>query len=332
MQAIEITAIGDADVLQLRHDYAEPEIATTTQIKVRLRAAGINPIDTKVRSKALFYNAQPPAIPGCDGAGEIVAIGDAVDRFQVGDSVWFCHGGLGREQGNYAEYTVLEQNQAELKPASIDFTHAAAAPLVLITAWEALFDQGRLQAADNVLIHAGAGGVGHVAIQLAKQQGSRVITTVGTEENAEFVRSLGADEVINYHQQDVAQQCLALTENRGIDLCLDTVGGNVFRNSIEAMAPYGRLLTLLDPGTDLDLSKARLKNLQIAFTLMLTPMLLDLDQARAHQGEILQKCATLIAEKKLKIHVSQSYALANAAEAHLAIEGGHTRGKLVLKL
>ena len=330
MRAVEMTATGGPEVLRLNEAAAEPQITTPTQIKVRLHAAGVNPIDTKIRSRGLFYGAEPPAILGCDGAGEVVAVGEQVTRFKAGDAVWFCHGGLGREPGNYAEYTVLEQAEAERKPDTLDFSAAAAAPLVLITAWEALFDQGGLAAGETVLIHAGAGGVGHVAIQLAKAHGARVITTVGSEENAAFVRSLGADEVINYRTQDLVESVLQLTGGKGVEVCLDTVGPQVFRDSIRAMAFYGRLVTLLDPGSDLDLSQARSRNLKIAFTLMLTPMLADLVAARAHHGEILEECARLVDAGQLQIHVSGEFLLENAAEAHRAIGTGHTRGKLVL--
>jgi NADPH2:quinone reductase len=330
MRAVEMTATGDPEVLRLNEAAAEPALTSPTQIKVRLHAAGVNPIDTKIRARGLFYGAEPPAILGCDGAGEVVAVGAQVTRFGVGDAVWFCHGGLGREPGNYAEYTVLEQAEAERKPDTLDFSGAGAAPLVLITAWEALFDQGDLAAGETVLIHAGAGGVGHVAIQLAKAHGARVITTVGSAENAAFVRALGADEVIDYHAQDLAGNVLQLTGGKGVEVCLDTVGPDVFRNSIQAMAPYGRLVTLLDPGSDLDLSQARSKNLKIAFTLMLTPMLADLATARAHHGEILEECARLVDSGQLQIHVSGEFLLEDAADAHRAIATGHTRGKLVL--
>lgn len=330
MRAIEMTAIGGPEVLRLNTEALEPTITTPTQVKIRLRAAGVNPIDTKIRSRGLFYAAEPPAILGCDGAGEVVEAGEQVDRFSVGDAVWFCHGGLGREPGNYAEYTVVEQDEAEHKPEGWDFTHTAAGPLVLITAWEALFDQARLQPGETVLIHAGAGGVGHVAIQLAKAHGARVITTVGTPDNEAFVRELGADEVVNYANHNVTEQALKLSDGAGVQVCLDTVGPAVFRESIGAMAPYGRLVTLLDPGPDLDLSQARMRNLQIAFTLMLTPMLLDLSTPRAHHGEILRACAKLADQGRLRIHVCKSYPLEDATAAHQAIEQGHTRGKRVL--
>ena len=331
MKAVLMTAVGAPEGLVPR-EIEEPEITSPTQIKVRLRAAGINPVDTKLRRNGLFFDSQPPVILGCDGAGEVVAVGDGVTRFQTGDEVWFCHGGLGREQGNYAQYTVLEEAEAEFKPANLDYAEAAAAPLILITAWEALFDRGHLQEGQTVLIHAGAGGVGHVAIQLAKIRGARVITTVSSETKAEFVRSLGADAVINYREQDLVEAVMEWTGGHGVDLAFDTVGPDVFRQTIPCMAVYGTLVSILDPGSDLDLKEPRNRNLSIAFTLMLTPMLLDLPQARAHQGEILRLCSEWITEGRLNIFVNQTLPLAQAAMAHRQIEEGHTQGKLVLTM
>ena len=331
MKAVLMTNTGAPDVL-VWQDVSEPEITAPTQIKVKLKAAGVNPIDTKLRARGLFFDAQPPAILGCDGAGEVVDIGSSVNRFQVGDEVWFCHGGLGREPGNYAEYTVLDETRAEFKPGSMDFVHAAAAPLVLITAWEALFDRGKLQPGQTVLIHAGAGGVGHVAIQLAKIKGARVITTVSSDEKAEFVRSLGADQVVNYKQQQLQQAVEDWTGGHGVDLVFDTVGPEVFSQSIPLLAPYGTLVTILDPAEALSAKEARNKNLTLAFTLMLTPDLLDLKQAQAHQMEILRLCKEWINEGKLKLEVCRTFPLSEATAAHRLIEEGHTQGKLVLEI
>lgn len=329
MKAAVMTAVGGPDVLQLQ-EVPEPAIATPTQIKVRIRAAGINPVDTKIRTHGLFYDAQPPAIIGCDGAGEIVEIGKQVSRFQVGDSVWFCHGGLGREPGNYAEYAVIEQAEAEFKPAQADWPEAAAAPLVLITAWEALFDRARLKAGQTVLIHAGAGGVGHVAIQLAKEAGATVVTTVSGATKADFVRDLGADHVIDYRSQNLVEAIDTITDGRGVDVAFDTVGPAVFAQTIPAVAHYGTLVTILDPGA-VSLAEARIRNLTIAFTLMLTPMLRDLREPRERHGEILRRCGSLIQSGELRIHVSRRFPLAEVADAHRLIGEGHVQGKLVLE-
>ncbi|MDD1631922.1 MAG: zinc-binding dehydrogenase, partial [Methylococcaceae bacterium] len=261
MKAILMTAIGDADVLKFQ-DIEEPEISEATHIKVKLHAAGVNPVDTKIRRNGVFYDHALPAVLGCDGAGVVVETGSKVSQFKAGDKVWFCHGGLGREQGNYAEYTVIDERWVSLMPETFSFTEAAAVPLVLITAWGALFDRGGLQAGQTVLIHAGAGGVGHVAIQLAKLKGARVITTVSSAQKAEFVKSLGADEAINYTKDGFANAVNDLSGGKGADLVFDTVGAAVFKESIAVTAHFGRLVTLLDPG-ELNLGEARMRNLLI---------------------------------------------------------------------
>lgn len=328
MKAILMTAVGGSDLLQ-EQEITEPTLTTATQIKVRLHAAGVNPVDTKIRKGGLFYpNAPLPAVLGCDGAGEVIEIGANVSDFKIGDKVWFCNGGLGREQGNYAQFTVIESRWASLMP-QVDFQIAAAAPLVLITAWGALFERGNLQAGQTVLIHAGAGGVGHVAIQLAKIAGAKVITTVSSNEKAEFVKSLGADEVIFYNQTDVVAEVNRLTNGRGADLVFDTVGAEVFKLSIPCTAHFGRIVTILD-ASNLDLSEARMRNLLIGFELMLTPMLRDLDFERDKHVTLLKKCADYINVGKLQIHVNEVLPLSDAKKAHDLIESGHTMGKIVL--
>ncbi|MDF9392409.1 MULTISPECIES: zinc-dependent alcohol dehydrogenase family protein [Methylococcus] len=331
MKAIVMTRPGPAaEVLELR-DLPEPALTAPTQIKVRLGAAGVNPIDTKVRRRGLFYADALPAVLGCDGAGEVVEAGAEVDRFRVGDRVWFCNGGLGAEQGNYAEYTVLDQRWAAPMPATLDFVGAAAGPLVLITAWGALYDRGRLQPGQTVLVHAAAGGVGHVAVQLAKRRGARVIATVGSPEKAALVKRWGADETIDYRTQDFVAEVNALTGGRGADLVLDTVGPEAFRRSIDCTAHFGDLVTLLDIG-DTSLAEARMRNLRIGFELMLVPMLRKLDEARDHHLEILRTCGEWIDAGKLELYVSGVHPLEEAARVHEFIEAGHTTGKRVLRI
>ena len=318
MKAVLMTAVGETSVLSYQ-DIKEPQISESTQIKVKLQAAGVNPVDTKVRRHGVLYDQPLPAVLGCDGAGIIVETGAEVSHFKIGDQVWFCHGGLGQEQGNYADYTVLDERWVSFSPKTFSVIEAAAAPLVLITAWGALFDRGGLQAGQTVLIHAGAGGVGHVAIQLAKLKGARVITTVSSEDKVAFVKSLGADEVNQ------------LTGGEGADLVFDTVGAKVFKESIAVTAHFGRLITLLDPG-ELNLSEARMRNLLIGFELMLTPMLRDLPEARDKHVEILNQCAEWADKGLLRVHVSKLLPLTEAAYAHQLIEEGHTVGKIVLSI
>ncbi|NOT10682.1 MAG: zinc-dependent alcohol dehydrogenase family protein [Methylococcaceae bacterium] len=328
MKAIVMTAVGSPDVLAFQ-DIAEPEISQPTHIKIKLHAAGINPVDSKIRRNGVFHDRPLPAVLGCDGAGVVVETGAEVSQFKVGDKVWFCHGGLGREQGNYAEFNVIDQRWVSLMPKTLSFPEAAGLPLVLITACGALFDRGNLQSGQTVLIHAGAGGVGHVAIQLAKLKGARVITTVSSEVKAAFVKNLGADDVVIYTKNGYADAVNSLTNGNGADLVIDTVGPDVFKESIAVTAHFGRLITLLDPGA-LNLSEARMRNLLIGFELMLTPMLRDLDEARDQQIRILNQCAVWADQNRLKVHIDKLLPLAAAIEAHRYIETGHSTGKIVL--
>ncbi len=331
MKAMLMTRPGGPEVLEYA-DIPEPRVSGPTQLKVRLKAAGINPIDTKLRARGLLFPDALPAVLGCDGAGEVVEVGAQVGRFRPGDPVWLCNGGLGGEPGNYAEYTLVEEAVAQPKPAALDFVQAAAAPLVLLTAWEALFDRAHLRAGQTVLIHGGAGGVGHVAVQLARHAGARVCATVSDQDKAQRVRSLGAEQVVLYRDQDVVDAVREWTGGRGVDVALDTVGPEVFRRSIPAVAHYGNLVTILEPGAEADWKEARLRNLSIGLELMLTPQLAALPEARAHQGEILRRCTELVDRGELRIEVQQSFPLEQAAEAHRLLEQGHLRGKLVLRI
>ncbi|MDJ0805783.1 MAG: zinc-dependent alcohol dehydrogenase family protein [Gammaproteobacteria bacterium] len=329
MKAVLMPETGGPEVLSLQ-EVTAPELQAPHQLKIALKAAGVNPVDTKLRSRGVFLPNGLPAVLGCDGAGVVLEIGKDVQRFKPGDEVWFCSGGLGGPLGNYAQITLVDEAACCLKPSTLSFEQAAAGPLVLITAWEALFDRARLSEGQTVLVHAGAGGVGHVAIQLAKSIGARVLTTVSSPDKVRFVKALGVDEAILYPEIDFVTAVNDLTKGRGADVVFDTVGPEVFKQSIPAVAHYGDLVTLLDPGLDVNWKEARNRNLRIAFTLMLTPMLRELPEARAHHGAILQRCAELVAAGRLRIEVARSLPLAQAAEAHRLIEAGHTLGKLVL--
>ena len=330
MKAIVFETPGSPSVLKLQ-DIPAPTIQAETEVLVRLRAAGINPIDTKLRSRGTFYPEKTPHVLGCDGAGIVEAVGAGVQSFQVGDEVFFCNGGLGGSRGTYAEFAVVDQRFLALKPADLSFAEAAAAPLVLITAWESLYDRGRLQAGQTVLIQAGAGGVGHVAVQLASLQGAEVCTTVSSEEKANFVKQLGADSVILYKNTDVVDEVLTWTQGQGVDLAFDTVGGETFYQTIPAVKIYGDLVTILEPDPALgNLKTARMRNLRISLELMLTPMLQSLVEEQEQQAHILQQCARLCDRNLLKIHVSQTFPLEQAQAAHELLETGSVTGKIVL--
>lgn len=329
MKAVLMTGTGSPEVLQIA-EVPDPVLRRNTEVLVRLKAAGINPIDTKLRQRGTFFPEQMPAILGCDGAGVVEAVGSAVQKFRPGDEVYFCNGGIGGHPGNYATWAIVDEALAARKPASISFAEAAAAPLVLITAWEALYDRARLQPGQRVLIHAGSGGVGHVAIQLAKVQGASVCTTVSTPDKGNFVRSLGADLAIPYKTTDFVQATLDWTNGQGVAATFDTVGGDILGKSFAATQIYGDLVTILEPAPSTPWKVARTRNQRISLELMLTPMLQNLVEAQKAQAKILDQCAQLIDKGELKIHVSEIFPLAEAANAHRTLEAGSMIGKLVM--
>jgi NADPH2:quinone reductase len=329
MKAVVMSTPGGPEVLRLQ-ELPEPAITHGRQLRVRLKAAGINPIDTKLRRRGTFFPERMPAVLGCDGAGVVEQVGAEVERFAPGDEVYFCNGGLGADPGNYAEYTVVDERFVARKPSSLSFAEAAGAPLVLITAWESLHDRTSIKPGQRVLIHAGAGGVGHLAIQLAKLAGAMVCTTVGSQAKADFVTSLGADKAILYRQRDFVEAVREWTGDAGVDLALDTVGAETFVKTFGAVGFYGDVVTILEPPREVDWKEARMRNLRIALELMLTPMLYGLTEARTHQAEILERGARLIDEGRLSLHVHQSLPLSEAATAHRLLESREVMGKLVL--
>ena len=332
MKAILMTAAGNTDVLQLR-EIAKPELPSPHHLRVKLAAAGVNPIDTKLRANPVYHPDKLPAILGCDGAGIVEETGSAVTRFKVEDAVYFCNGGIGGEPGCYAEYTTLHEEYCAAKPANLSLEDSAALPLVLITAWESLIERAHLQAGQTILIHAAAGGVGHVALQLAHHLGANIAATVGNEENVGLVHGLGAEKIIEYREQDFVQETLNWTDGKGADVVFDTVGGETFLRSLNAVCIGGKLVTLLSTPLSLaDAQLARLRNLSLCYELMLTPQVINLHEERIRQRKILEQGARLIEASRLGVLVSHKLPLENAAEAHRMIEAGGTTGKIVLTM
>lgn len=330
MRAIVFDTPGNPDVLRLA-EIPKPTLEKETELLIKLKAAGINPIDTKLRQRGTLFPEPSPHVLGCDGAGIIEAVGSGVTRFKPGDEVYFCQGGLGGKRGNYTEYIVVDERFVATKPNSLSFAEAACAPLVLITAWEALFDRARLQTGQRVLIQAGAGGVGHVAIQLAKLQNTEVCTTVSSEEKANFVRDLGADLAILYPQDDVIQSVLDWTQGEGVDVGFDTVGAEIFYQTCACVKIYGDIVTILEPDPVLgNLKVARNRNLRISLELMLTPLLEHSLDEQIQQAKILQQCARWIDQGLLKIHLNKTYPLEEATLAHQELQSGSMMGKLAL--
>ncbi len=330
MRAIVMTDPGSPDVLTATE--VDKPLCGDHDVLIRIMAAGVNPIDTKLRANGLYFPDGLPAILGCDGSGVVEQVGADVTRFQTGDAVYYCFGGLGQKAGNYAEYIAVPEPFVAAKPDCIDFIDAAAAPLVLITAWEALFDRARIHNGQKVFIHAGAGGVGHVAIQLAKLVGCEVATTVSSDEKAAVVATLGADMVINYREQDVTEALLKWTDGMGVDVAFDTVGGSAFHQLVGATRVYGDIVTILQVPENTDWKAIRLRNIRVSQELMLTPMVMGITEAAEHHGDILEQCAQFFDQQQLSIFVSDILPLEQAAEAHRRIETGGMCGKLVLEV
>jgi len=307
----------------------DPVLAQPDQIRVRVQAAGVNPVDTKLRQRGVLVHPQQPAILGCDGAGIITEVGSQVTRFRVGDPVCFCYGGIGLAAGTYAEQVVIPEYVAARKPEALSFVQAAALPLVLITAWEALMERGRLQPQQEVLIPGGAGGVGHIAIQLAKIQGAAVIATVSSGAKADFVRGLGCDQVVNYREEDWVQGVLSRTEGRGVDLGLDTLGKT--QQVAEVVRPYGDVVTILQPD-GLDWQALRPRNLRLSVVWMLAPMRYGWQTHLIRQREILEQCLPWLLQGQLRVQVSHVLPLPQANRAHELIQQGGMLGKVVLEV
>ncbi len=332
MKAVLAIAPGNADVLQLR-DIPKPALPLPHHLLVKLAAAGVNPLDTKLRAKPAYYPDKLPAILGCDGAGIVEQTGSAVTRFKAGDEVYFCNGGIGDEPGCYAEYTTVHEDCCAVKPANISLQDSAALPLVLITAWEALVERAHLQAGQTALIHAAAGGVGHVALQLAHHLGARIAVTVSDAKKAGLMQGLGAEKIIRYREQDFVRETLGWTDGRGVDVVLDTVGGDTFLRSFDAARIGGKVVSLLS--TPLSLANAqlaRLRNLSLCYELMLTPQVMKLHDERVRQRRILEQGAQLVEAGRLGVLVTHRLPLEQAAEAHRMIEAGGVTGKIVLTM
>lgn len=284
------------------------------QLLIKVRAAGINPVDYKTRTgKGLpAKELELPAILGWDIAGEVVSLGEGVSRFDRNERVFgmsnFPHAG-----NAYAEYAIVQEDEFALIPASVSNEVAAATPLAALTAWEALFDQGGLSAGQKILIHAAAGGVGHIAVQLARWKGAYVVGTA-SQQNHGLLKELGVDLALDYKAQDFAAAV------NDMDVVLDGIGGENSLRSIDVLKPGGVLICLPsmykdDPAI---LAKAAAKNVQVKW-MVVSP-----------SGERMEQVAALLASGDLKVKVDQTFPLEDVGKAHEAVETGHVSGKVVL--
>lgn len=305
--AAVIHRYGDADVISLEHrPMPQPG---PDDVLVRIHAASVNPVDWKIR-KGYLKDMLPHQLPltlGWDFAGEIAAVGTQVTGWQIGDAV-FARPDIVRD-GSYAEYIAVRASEIARKPASLNWQEAAAVPLVALTAWQSLFEMAQLQAGERVLIHAGAGGVGNFAIQLAKVRGAHVITTTSTA-NVELVKSLGADEVIDYTKQDFSTL-------RDLDVVFDTLGGDIQLKSLATLRRGGRIVTIASP-----------VDAALAAQHGVTPFFCFVQP----NGPQLAEIGQLADAGKLRVVIDSVFPLSEIRAAHARSETGRARGKIVIQV
>ena len=323
------TALGGTGVFQAQDvDLGWP--AGPQDVLVTLKAAALNPADVFFRQLGGYLASDAPFVLGHDGMGVVAAVGSGVTGLKVGDRVCFCNGGIGGTMGTYAEAAVVPAPQLALVPDGVDDLTAAALPLVAITTWESLYDRAAVQPGEFVLIHGGAGGTGHLGVQLAALRGARVAATVSSPEKARIARDLGAELTNNYRETDFA--AAALDWSGGLQVAFDNAGAEVLLKTYPAMAPYGRLVTLMGlPGDDAD-QTAYNQNLTVHNVMMLTPMWKGLTARLAEQAAILRQALALVATGKLTLRHSATFALEDVASAHEYLESGQATGKVTLQI
>ena len=315
MRAIVIESFGGPEVLRPA-DVPTPEPAAD-EVLIEVAYAAVNPVDWKIREGMLagMFPHEFPVILGWDAAGTVKGVGKNVTGFRIGDRVYaYCRKPKVRF-GTYAEFVTMDHAAVAPMPKNVGFAEAAGIPLAGLTAWQSLFDAAKIKGGHKVLIHAGAGGVGSLAIQFAKHAGAEVLTTAGSANHA-YVKSLGADVAIDYKKENFID-AVRKREPGGIDLVYDAVGGEVQRKSYEVLKKGGRLVAIVNPPVD---EEARRHGVKAAHVFV-TP-----------DGEQLRRIGALIESGAVKPPAIQEMRLEEAAEAQRRSQAGHVRGKIVLKI
>lgn len=325
MTAIEITEPGAADVLKpTRRPVPQPGAG---EVLIEIAAAGVNRPD--VLQRMGLYNPPPGAsdIPGLEVAGTVVALGEGVTAYGLGDRVCALLSG-----GGYAEYASAPVEQCLPVPEGMSMTDAACLPETFYTVWSNVFDQGRLKAGETFLVHGGSSGIGTTAIQMAKAFGARVFTTAGSAEKCAACVELGADRAINYKEEDFVEVIRQETEGRGVDVVLDMVGGDYIGRSIGIMAPEGRHVSiafLQSPKVAFNMFPVMLKRLTLTgSTLRARPVA---DKA-AIAASLREKVWPLLANRTIAPRVHEVFPLDRAADSHALMESSRHIGKIALEV
>jgi NADPH:quinone reductase-like Zn-dependent oxidoreductase len=305
MKAVQIARYGSEEVLELVE--VEKPQPGAGEVLVKVKAAAVNPVDWKIRDgSGEMFGLKLPLILGCEVAGTVEAVGDQVKDFAVGDDVY---GFLGEYSGGYAEYVAAPASEFVRKPKQIDFDTAAAVPVAALTAWQGIFDHGKLTSGQRILITGASGAVGSMAVQLAKNKGAHVIGT-GSGRNEEFVRKLGADEFIDYTKAKFED------EVSGVDVVFDTVGGDTQERAFQTLKRGGVLVSTVSPPSA---DKAK----EFGVTAAMVAVTPNPDQ--------LTEINRLLASGKLKARVATVLPLAEVKKAHQLSASGHADGKIILR-
>lgn len=300
----------------------------TNHLLIRVQASGVNPLDTKIRAGKAPHAKQPlPAVLGLDMAGIVEQVSPDVTAFKPGDEVYGMVGGVGGLQGTLAEFVAVDADLLAHKPTNLSMREAAALPLITITAWEGLADRAKVHADQTVLIHAGAGGVGHIAVQLARAYGAKVFATVSPEKKS-IVKGFGATP-IDYRSSSVEDYVAAITEGKGFDIVYDTVGGATLDASFIAAKRYtGHVLSCLGWGSH-SLAPLSIRGATYSGVFTLLPLITG--EGRAHHGKILAQAAALAEAGKLKPLLNeQHFSIKDIVAAHAFVESGPL-GKVVVE-
>ena len=329
MRAMILDSYG-ADAEFRLAEIPQPEVATG-QVLVRVAATSVNTVDTMIRQlgqEGLPLSPDLPAVLGMDFAGTVEAVGDGVSHFATGDEVYGCAGGLADLQGALAEYMVADARLIAKKPKSLSMRQAAALPLVGITAYEGLV-RANVQPGQKVLVHGGAGGVGHVALQLAKHSGAHVYATGGGEQSLSVINQYGVTG-IDYQRESVADYVTKHTAGAGFDVVYDSVGGANLTNSFEASALNAQVVTTVSM-VELDLTQAHFKGLSLHVVFMLIPMLHN--HKREEHGLILTKLSEIVEAGALKPLVDeQRFVMTEVGSAYDRLASGKAIGKVVVEV
>jgi NADPH:quinone reductase len=307
---------------------APDPLAKAGEVLVRIQASGVNPLDTKIRAGQAAHARQPlPAVLGLDMAGVVEEVGDGVTAFKRGDEVFGMTGGVGGLQGSLAELVAADSRLVAHKPSKLSMREAAALPLSTITAWEGLVDRAGVHAGQKVLIHAGAGGIGHIAVQIARARGAEVFATVSADKSG-IVTGFGATP-IDYKALSLEEYLAKYTGGAGFDIVYDTVGGKTLDDSFAAIRRYtGHVLSCLGWGTH---ALAPLSFRGATYSGVFTLLPLITGEGRQHHGEILAAAATLADEGKLKPFLAaERFNASTIAQAHTLVASG-SLGKVVIE-